>query len=185
MQHSYPIHLHHIYISPQHNYWGRDMGQPGHAPTRDVAEAELVASKGLVGDRFFETSRPDSAVTFFAHEVIERLADELDLPLLDPIVLRRNVVIEGVDLNALRGHEFEIVSGDACVRFCGAGESYPCRWMNAAVVPGAMGWLKGRGGLRCRVLSDGMLRRGEAMLRTDVEMDVSQAAEPVARPMLP
>ena len=185
MQHTYPIHIHHLYLSPQHNYWGRDVGQPGRAPTRDVAEAEFVAGKGLVGDRFFDTSRPDSAVTFFAHEVVQALTAELDLPLLDPVVLRRNVVVEGVDLNALRGQEFEIETGNATVRFRGAGESYPCRWMNEAVAPGAMGWLKGRGGLRCRVLSDGVLRRGAAVLRTEVEMDLSKAAEAMSRPVLP
>ncbi len=185
MQHTYPIHIHHLYLSPQHNYWGRDVGQPGRAPTRDVAEAEFVAGKGLVGDRFFDTSRPDSAVTFFAHEVVQALTAELDLPLLDPVVLRRNIVVEGVDLNALRGQEFEIETGNATVRFRGAGESYPCRWMNEAVAPGAMGWLKGRGGLRCRVLSDGVLRRGAAVLRTEVEMDLSKAAEAIGRPALP
>lgn len=185
MQHSYPIHLHHIFVSSQHNYWGREMGQPGPAPTRDVGEAELVAGKGLVGDRFFDTSRPDSAVTFFALEVVQALANEFELPLLDPIVLRRNIVVAGVDLNALRGQEFEIASSNACVRFRGAGESYPCRWMNAAVAPGAMGWLKGRGGLRCRVSSDGVLRRGAAVLRTDVELDVSRAADAMSRPVLP
>ncbi len=185
MSYTYPIHIHHIYISPQHNYWGRDMDKPGRAPTRDVAEAELAAGKGLVGNRFFDTSRPDSAVTFFAHEVVQALRDELDLALFDPIVLRRNVVIEGVDLNALRGEEFEIQTGDATVRFRGAGESYPCRWMNAAVAPGAMGWLKGRGGLRAAVLSDGVLRRGMGVLRTSVEIDLSKVVEPMARPVLP
>jgi hypothetical protein len=31
--------------------------------------------------------------------------------------------------------------------------------MNTALGPGAEDWLKGRGGLRARILTDGMLRR--------------------------
>jgi MOSC domain-containing protein YiiM len=41
-------------------------------------------------------------------------------------------------------------------------ECRPCHWMDNAVAPGAEEWLKGRGGLRCRVLSDGVLRREAA-----------------------
>jgi MOSC domain-containing protein YiiM len=60
-----------------------------------------------------------------------------------------------VDLNALVGAEFEVQS----VRFAGVAECSPCDWMDVALGPGAEAWLQGRGGLRARILTDGVLRR--------------------------
>ena len=66
-----------------------------------------------------------------------------------------HVVTEGIDLNALIGREFEIQG----VRFAGVEECRPCYWMNRAFgTPQAEAWLKGNGGLRARILTDGMLR---------------------------
>jgi MOSC domain-containing protein YiiM len=77
---------------------------------------------------------------------------------LSPQAFRRNVLLEGADLNALIGHRFTLGG----VEFEGTGESKPCYWMNAAVAPGAEDWLKGRGGLRAKILSDGKLAVGVA-----------------------
>ena len=44
------------------------------------------------------------------------------------------------------------------VRFHGTQECKPCYWMDRAIAPGAEKFLKGRGGLRARILSDGTLR---------------------------
>ena len=52
------------------------------------------------------------------------------------------------------GREFEIQG----VRFLGTGECSPCHWQNEAFAPGAEDALQGRGGLRAKILSDGMLR---------------------------
>ena len=69
-------------------------------------------------------------------------------------IFRRNIITEEVDLNTLIGTEFEVQG----VRFFGTQESAPCHWMNTAFAPGAEDALKGRGGLRAKVLSDGVLR---------------------------
>jgi MOSC domain-containing protein YiiM len=60
-------------------------------------------------------------------------------------------------LNALIGKEFEVQG----VRFLGTEEAKPCYWMDTAFGEGAQEALKGRGGLRVKVLSDGWLTRGE------------------------
>jgi MOSC domain-containing protein YiiM len=65
------------------------------------------------------------------------------------------VITLGTDLNALIGVEFEIQG----VRFAGTGESAPCEWMNLAFAPGAEEFLKGKGGLRAKILSTGILRK--------------------------
>jgi MOSC domain-containing protein YiiM len=66
------------------------------------------------------------------------------------------VITAGADLNQLIGVEFEIQG----VRFAGTEEAKPCAWMNTAFRDErAEAWLKGRGGLRARILTDGVLRR--------------------------
>lgn len=72
----------------------------------------------------------------------------------DPGVLRRNVVVSGVELNDLIGQRF-VLQG---VEFEGAEEAKPCEWMDEVFAPGAQAWLRGRGGLRARIRSSGMLR---------------------------
>ena len=58
------------------------------------------------------------------------------------------------DLNSLVGTGFEIQG----VRFSGVEQCKPCHWMNSAIGPGAEDWLQGRGGLRARILTDGVLK---------------------------
>jgi MOSC domain-containing protein YiiM len=74
------------------------------------------------------------------------------------VALRRNVFTRGVDLTTLIGQEFELQG----VRLAAIEECRPCVWMDEAVAPGAEAWLKGRGGLRCKILTDGVLHRDAA-----------------------
>ena len=81
-------------------------------------------------------------------------ADGLGLAAPSPNVLRRNVITTGVDLNSLIGEEFALQG----IHFVGVEECRPCYWMDQALAPGAEAALRGRGGLRARILSDGPLR---------------------------
>ena len=147
----------HLFISPGHNYFGHHQKPPGKHPTLEIDEIECVAGRGLLGDRFFDY-KPDykGQITFFAWEVLERLRSELTLRDAAPAAARRNVITEGVDLNTLIGKEFEIQG----VRFAGIQECRPCDWMNRAFGHAkAEAWLQGNGGLRARILTDGVLRR--------------------------
>ena len=147
----------HLFISPGHNFFGHH-GQPaGKHPILAVDQIECVAGRGIRGDRFFEyKSDYKGQITFFSMEVLEALRRELSLPNAQPQDTRRNAFTRGIDLNTLIGREFEVQG----VRFAGVEESKPCYWMNAALGPGAEEWLKGRAGLRCRILTDGVLRKG-------------------------
>jgi MOSC domain-containing protein YiiM len=71
-----------------------------------------------------------------------------------PSVFRRNIITSGVDLNSLIGQEFEIQG----VRFRGMAECSPCEWQDQAFAPGTEEALQGRGGLRAKILTDGVLR---------------------------
>ena len=123
----------------------------------EVQEIECVAGQGIRGDRYFGFKENfKGQITFFAHEAYERLMAELGELFHTPDVFRRNVITQGLDLNALIGKEFEIQG----VRFFGMEESKPCYWMDQAFAKGAEKALRGDGGLRARILTDGVLRVG-------------------------
>lgn len=122
----------------------------------EVPEITCVAGQGVVGDRYFG-HRPDfkGQITFFSHEVYARLCTQFHIHDRDTSVFRRNVIVTGTDLNTLIGKEFELQG----VTFLGTEEARPCYWMNQAFGEGAEQALMGHGGLRARILTDGVLRR--------------------------
>jgi MOSC domain-containing protein YiiM len=146
----------HLFLSPGHNFFGHH-GQPaGEHPIVEVEQVECVAGRGLQGDRFFDYKENyKGQITFFSMEVLEALRGELNLPQAPLSGTRRNALVRGVDLNTLVGQVFELQG----VRFEGVEECKPCYWMDASLGTGAEAWLKGRGGLRARILTDGVLRK--------------------------
>ena len=145
----------HLYISLGHNFFGHH-GQPsGENPIIECAEIRCVAGRGIEGDRFFNFKENyKGQITFFAAEVFEELCRALNVSEKTPSVTRRTVITAGADLNMLIGKEFEIQG----VRFEGVTECSPCYWMDTAIAPGAEKFLHARGGLRARILTDGILR---------------------------
>lgn len=139
------LHIVKIYLSPGHNYFGNH-GKPAddHA-VEIVDQVECVAGSGLRGDRFFDFKENyNGQVTFFSKEVFDALCQHCNVWDKQPHALRRNVLVEGVDLIDLIGKEFEIQG----IRFMGTQEAAPCYWMNQAFGPSAEEFLKGQGGLR-------------------------------------
>jgi MOSC domain-containing protein YiiM len=145
----------HLYISPGHNFFGHHGRDPDNYPVIEVESIECVAGHGIRHDRFFDY-RDDykGQITFFSLEVFDDLCAALHPENCDPSLTRRNVLTRGVALNELIGQEFEVQS----VRFLGTAECRPCYWMDHALGSGAEQFLKGQGGLRARILSDGKLR---------------------------
>ncbi len=149
--------IRHLFVSPGHNYFGHHGGPPGRHPLLEVAEVECVAGEGLRGDRFFGyRENYKGQITLFAWEVFLALCRDraIDAESVSPARLRRNVVVEGVELDGLIGRRFTLQG----VELEGMEECRPCHWMNQAIGEGAEVWLRGRGGLRCRILTSGPLR---------------------------
>ena len=145
----------HLYISPGHNFVGHHGREPDAYPMIEVPMIECVAGRGIRGDRYFDFKDDyKGQITFFSLEVLEELCDALQFQSSSPALARRNVISRGVDLNQLIGEDFEIQS----VCFHGMEECRPCYWMERAIAPGAHEFLKGRGGLRAKILTDGRLR---------------------------
>jgi MOSC domain-containing protein YiiM len=147
----------HLFTSPGHNFVGHHGGPPGEHAVVESDEVECVAGRGIRGDRYFDFKEDyKGQITFFSLEVFEAMRRELNLPEARPALTRRNIFVSGTDLLSLVGQEFEIQG----VRFHGVEECRPCHWMNRAFGDErAESWLKGRGGLRARILTDGVLRR--------------------------
>ncbi|HXX41097.1 MAG TPA: molybdenum cofactor biosysynthesis protein [Chthoniobacterales bacterium] len=145
----------HLYISPGHNFVGHAGREPDTHPAIEVPRIECVAGRGIRGDRYFDfKDNYKGQITFFSLEVFDELCAALGLEGCAPSLVRRNVFTRNLDLNDLIGKEFEIQG----VRFHGTQECAPCYWMDRALAPGAEKFLKGRGGLRARILCDGELR---------------------------
>lgn len=151
---------------------------PRGLPMRAVSEVRAVAGKGLEGDRYFDGTGTYSAKVDPAHEVtlieaeaVEALRREtgLELPMGQT---RRNVVTRAVALNHFVGREFTV--GE--LRLRGHRLCEPCGHMERLVgLKGARAGLVHRGGLRCQILTGGILRVG----------DVIRACEPAAAPAAP
>jgi MOSC domain-containing protein YiiM len=180
----YHVDVLHLLVSPAHAYFGRARDGAADVPTADADRVEVVAGKGIVGDRFFgKAAHMDAAVTLFAVEALEAMAAELDAGPFDPLLTRRNVILRGAHLAPLLGQNFALESQGDAVRFRGGRPAHPCAWMDRMLAPGAHAAMRGRGGMRCRALSDGVVHRGPAVLVSPVLLEPELAGVPsVLRP---
>lgn len=178
----YPVKIHHLFISSGHNYWGRPDRDPGSFSTFSPESVILDAGKGIRGDRYYNRKPDyDGQITFFSYEVYEDVKSVLALENRSPVHFRRNVIIEGVPLNQLIGQNFSIEG----IEFSGSGHCTPCKWMDFGFGNGTLKVLQGRGGLRCRILTDGILKTGSFLLHTQKELDLSQILNPLLSKPLP
>ena len=163
-----------------HRYDGRPgVGVPEQDGDRRD-RVEVRAGHGIVGDRY--AGRPahrDSAVTVLAVEGLEQLAADLGVDPFDPALARRNVVLRGAEVEALRGLPFSLDCGDGSVLLGGGRPANPCAWMDVVLAPGAHRGMRGRGGVRCAAFSDGVVRVGPAVLRSPVPLNPSRAGAAV------
>jgi molybdopterin-guanine dinucleotide biosynthesis protein A len=152
-----PAELLEIWISTGNDFRGRhEKGRLDHGIV-GVSEVECVAGMGLRGDRYFGY-KPDfkGQVTFFDADMVQAVRDRFSLPDLSASVFRRNLIVRGVDLAKWAGKRFRFQGID----FEATEECKPCYWMDQAAAPRAEEFLKPnfRGGLRAKILSNGVLR---------------------------
>lgn len=145
-----------IVVSSGHDYWVR-RGEPTmQHGAQVIRRAELVAGRGIRGDRYFaKQPHHKGQVTLIALDAIEQIRHEFNVPDLPVTVFRRNLVVRDLDLAECLGKHFHIQG----VEFEGVQECTPCQWMDRMVADGALEFMKQcfRGGLRARVLNDGVI----------------------------
>jgi MOSC domain-containing protein YiiM len=140
----------------------------GLRPSRHAAmtlpqSAELLSRKGIAGDRYHTDRDGARQVTLIASEDIASIASFLGKDSIDPQMLRRNLVTEGINLAALKGRNFRI--GPATLEV--TGECAPCSQMEANLGPGGYNAVRGRGGITARIIGGGDVRIGDTVERLD------------------
>lgn len=123
-----------------------------------VQAAEFVAGKGVVGDRY---SRQGGGrqVTLIQAESLATIGSHLGRAELAPSEMRRNVVVRGINLLALKGRRFRL--GTAELEY--AGECHPCSRMEELLGSGGYNAARGLGGITARVLASGQVRLGDVV----------------------
>lgn len=134
----------------------------GIRPQRDVPMVELadvqLDARGLQGDRY-DGSSGKRAVTLIQAEHLPVIAALSGHEAIAPSTLRRNLVVSGIPLIALKGQRFRI--GNAVLE--GTGPCDPCSRMETALGPGGYNAMRGHGGLTARVIESGLIRIGDTV----------------------
>ncbi|MGY1844002.1 MOSC domain-containing protein [Modestobacter sp. SYSU DS0875] len=173
-----------LLASPEHRYDGRPDDAVAARPVERRDRIEVRAGLGVVGDRYFgKPAHRDASVTVLAVEAVEELAAELGSGPLDALATRRNVVLRGAEVEALRGSEFSLDCGEGEVLLAGGRPAHPCAWLDRVLAPGAHRGMRGRGGVRCAPRTGGVLRLGPAVLRSAVPLDAARAGVAVRPPV--
>ncbi|WP_045737193.1 MOSC domain-containing protein [Xanthomonas sp. MUS 060] len=128
-------------------------------PMRAVNEVVAKTAAGLSGDRYAGRNGKRGVTLIQAEHlpVIAALADQAEVA---PATLRRNLVVSGIALIALKGRRFRI--GE--VELEGVAPCDPCSRMELALGAGGYNAMRGHGGLCARIVHGGTLRVGDAVV---------------------
>ncbi len=127
---------------------------------QSVTEAMLLRDHGLEGDHHAKRrAGTKRQVTLIQAEHFPAIASMVHKADVTPALLRRNLVITGINLIALKGRRFTI---GAC-ELEGTGPCDPCSRMEENLGPGGLNAMRGHGGLTARVLVGGVIHVGDAV----------------------
>ncbi len=127
------------------------------APMHALDTVELVADRGLAGDRAGRRAGGKRQVSLIQAEHLAVIAALMRADRIDPALLRRNLVVEGAPLRALARARFRV--GDALLE--GTGECHPCSKMEAALGDGGYAATRGHGGILARILEGARVTLGD------------------------
>jgi MOSC domain-containing protein YiiM len=128
------------------------------APLEVVEQVDVETDHGLVGDHYANAGGKRQ-VTLIQAEHLRAVASMLSIDSVDPQAVRRNIVVSGINLLALKDKDFFV--GGARLSFTGL--CHPCSRMEAALGPGGYNALRGHGGITARVLRGGIIKIGDAV----------------------
>ena len=147
-----------LLVSPSHRFAGRPADGPSDGPLDElVRQVEVRRGLGLAGDRYFgRPAHRDAAVTIMS---VENLPRHIDAS-VGLRQTRRNILLRGVDIDAFVGATIVLDTGSGPVPFAVNRPARPCAGMDGTVGAGAQRALRGKGGVRCTPLGDGVLTVG-------------------------
>lgn len=130
-----------------------------------VDSARAIEDQGLEGDhRMSKTPGSARQVTIISSEFIEAICRHTGHACIDPALLRRNLVISGMNMNLLRHQRLQI--GDALLETTAL--CHPCSRMDEALGPGGAAAMFGYGGLCARIIQSGRMTVGDPVVRLGV-----------------
>jgi MOSC domain-containing protein YiiM len=137
----------------------------GLRPARRVApiaveRADIGVGQGLLGDRFSGVASSKRQVTLMQQEHLLAVGGYLGQGAIDPRLTRRNIVVSGINLLALRRSTFRL--GTALLQ--GTGPCAPCSRMEEHLGPGGYNAMRGHGGITARVLEAGVVVLGDRVV---------------------
>ena len=129
------------------------------ADIKEVEEVEATTTEGLVGDRY-SGSNGNRHVTLIQKEHIDTVASILKQGAVHPNLLRRNIVVSGINLLALKEQRFKI--GKEVILET-TGLCHPCSRMEENLGAGGYNAMRGHGGITARVIQGGRIQLGDAL----------------------
>ncbi|WP_286220603.1 MOSC domain-containing protein [Marinobacter apostichopi] len=134
--------------------------RPARGQAMEMLERVTVSpGTGLEGDRFKGRETSKRQVTLIQQEHLHAIASCLQREAIAPEVFRRNIVISGLNLLALKGKTFRI--GDVVLEYTGL--CHPCSKMETTLGPGGYNAMRGHGGITTRVVEGGKLALGDSV----------------------
>ncbi len=134
--------------------------RPGReADMLQLDKVEAGVATGLAGDRFAARRNDSRAVTLIQAEHLAVVASFLGRDPLKPAELRRNIVVSGINLLALKNAQVTV--GNATLKI--TGQCHPCSKMEKRLGEGAYNALRGHGGMTARVVKGGTIAVGDTV----------------------
>ena len=124
-----------------------------------VVKTINVLSAGLEGDHYAGRSG-NRSVTLIQQEHIHTIASLLHKEKVLPEDLRRNIVVSGINLLALKEREFKI--GSAILQMTGL--CHPCSRMEETFGAGGYNAVRGHGGINARVIQPGVIMLQDSVI---------------------
>lgn len=130
------------------------------APMEIVEQAEITPD-GLAGDHTSKGREVSGkrGVTLIQHEHLVVIGAYLHHEAIDPARLRRNLVIKGINLLALKGRTIKIGTATLTV----TGPCAPCSRMEEVLGTGGYSAVRGHGGVTARIIEPGTIRLGDQL----------------------
>jgi MOSC domain-containing protein YiiM len=129
------------------------------APVAAPEQVEAIAGYGLAGDHYASKSNGKRQVTLIQAEHLDAVAKILGKSEVRADGVRRNLLVSGINLYALRNRKFRI----GTVLLEGSGPCEPCSRMEEVLGVGGYNAMRGHGGITARILEGGMFKVGESV----------------------
>jgi len=128
-------------------------------PVVFVDEVEAIQQVGLRGDRY-RTKDGNRQVTLIQAEHLAAAASYLQQDRIPLDLVRRNILVRGINLLALKGKEFQV--GEAVLAY--SGECHPCSRMEENLGFGGHNAMRGHGGITAKIIRTGLIRMGDPII---------------------